>query len=310
MTPSDGAVPPPVDTQWPPRQAWRSLRRACLGLGVASLALGLSLSQPAGQTRARGTADGEWPSYAGDRRHHHYSPLDQVNAANFNTLDVAWRFKTDALGPRAEFKLEGTPLMIGGVLYATGGTRRSVVALDAGTGEIRWVQSEREGQRAAESPRQLSGRGLSYWTDGRDERIFYVTTGYRLVALDAKTGQRVRGFGADGLVDLKEGVVFGSRQPIDPITGEIGLHATPSIAGDVVIIGSAMREGGTPKTHNNTKGLVRGYDARSGRRLWTFNTIPRPGEFGNDSWLNDSWAVNGNVGAWNEIAIDEELGLA
>jgi quinoprotein glucose dehydrogenase len=107
-----------------------------------------------------------------------------------------------------------------------------------------------------------------------------VTTGYRLVALHAKTGARVSGFGTDGIVDLKEGAVFGSRQPIDLVTGEIGLHATPAIANDVVIVGSAMREGGTPKTHNNTKGLVRGFDVRTGRRLWTFNTIPRPGEFG------------------------------
>lgn len=262
------------------------------------------------QTAAHGdTSQGEWPSYAGDHRNHHYAPLTQIDAGNFNRLEIAWRFKTDALGPRPEFKLEGTPLMIDGVLYATGGTRRSVVALDAGTGEVRWVHSEREGDRAGQSPRQLSGRGLSYWTDGRDARIFYVTTGYQLVALDARTGGRIASFGNGGIIDLKEGVVFGSRQPIDLISGEIGLHATPSVAGDVVIVGSAMREGGTPKTHNNTKGLVRGFDARTGRRLWTFDTIPRPGEFGNDTWLNDSWAVNGNVGVWNEVAIDETLGL-
>jgi len=262
------------------------------------------------QPRPRGTDGGEWPAYAGDRRNHHYSPLAQIDASNFNRLEVAWRFKTDALGTRPEYKLEGTPLMVGGVLYATGGTRRSVVALDAATGEVIWAHAEREGARAAASPRQLSGRGLAYWTDGRDQRIFYVTTGYRLVALDARTGARIAGFGADGIVDLKEGVVFGSRQPIDAISGEIGLHATPAVAGDVVMIGSAMREGGTPKTHNNTKGLVRGFDVRTGRRLWTFNTIPRPGEFGNETWLNDSWAINGNVGVWNEIAADEALGLA
>src|SRR3954466_450439 len=252
----------------------------------------------------------EWRSYAGDLRNHHYSPLAQVTAANFNTLELAWRFKTDSLGPRPEYKLEGTPLVVNGVLYTTAGSRREVVALDAATGELIWAHSEREGARAAASPRQLSGRGLAYWTDGREQRVFYVTTGYRLVALDARTGARVAGFGTDGIVDLKEGGVFGSRQPIDPVTGEIGLHATPAIANDVIMIGSAMREGGTPKTPNNTKGLVRGFDVRTGRRLWTFNTIPRPGEFGNETWLNDSWAVNGNVGVWNEIAADETLGLA
>jgi len=260
--------------------------------------------------RPAGTATGEWPAYAGDGRNHHYSPLDKITSANFNTLQVAWRFKTDNLGTRPEYKLEGTPLMVGGVLYATAGTRRSVVALDAATGEVRWVHSLREGKRSAASPRQLSGRGLSYWTDGREERILYVTIGYQLVALDAKTGARIESFGRKGIVDLKEGVVFGPGQPIDLETGEIGLHATPAVAGDAVLIGAAFREGHTARTHNNTKGLVRAFDVRTGKRLWTFNTIPRPGEFGSDTWENDSWAVNGNVGVWNQMAVDEELGLA
>src|SRR5262245_24197566 len=256
-------------------------------------------------------ANADWRSYAGDLRNHHYSPLDQINAANFSALEVAWRFKTDSLGPRPEFKLEGTPLVVNGVLYTTAGTRRAVVALDAATGELRWMHAEHEGARAAASPRQLSGRGVAYWSDGRDERILYVTTGYRLVALDAKTGQRIPTFGKDGIVDLKEGVVYGVDQPIDLVKGEIGLHATPAVTTDgVVMIGSAFLEGGTPKTHNNTKGLVRGYDVRTGKRLWTFNTIPRAGELGADTWQKDSWAVNGNVGVWNQIAVDEQLGLA
>jgi quinoprotein glucose dehydrogenase len=261
--------------------------------------------------QAPGTPGGEWRSYAGDLRNQHYSPLDQINAGNFTTLEVAWRFKTDNLGTRPEYKLEGTPLAIGRTLYTTAGTRRAVVALDAATGELKWVHSEAEGARAASSPRQLSGRGVAYWTDGRDERILYVTTGYQLVALDAKTGARIASFGKDGIVDLKEGVVVGKGVQIDLVKGEIGLHATPAITRDgVVLIGSSMLEGGTPKTHNNTKGLVRGFDVRTGKRLWTFNTIPRPGEFGNDTWLNESWAVNGNVGVWNQMAADEELGLA
>ncbi len=261
---------------------------------------------------AQAPAPVEWRSYAGDLRNHHYSPLAQVTAANFNTLEVAWRFKTDSLGPRPEYKLEGTPLVVNGVLYTTGGTRRAVVALDAATGELRWTHAEREGARAAASPRQLSGRGVAYWTDGvRDERILYVTTGYRLVALDAKTGSRIPSFGKDGIVDLKDDVVFGKEQQIDREAGEIGLHATPAITKDgVLMVGAAMLEGGTPKTHNNTKGLVRGFDVRTGKKLWTFNTIPRPGEFGNDTWEKESWANNGNVGVWNQIGVDEELGLA
>ena len=125
-----------------------------------------------------------------------YRPLDQINASNFNKLEVAWRFKTDNFGTRPEFKLEGTPLMVNGVIYTTAGTRRDVVALDAKTGEIIWVHSMREGQRAAIAPRQLSGRGVAYWSDGQgDDRVIYVTTGYRLVALNAKTGMMISGFG-------------------------------------------------------------------------------------------------------------------
>lgn len=258
-----------------------------------------------------GTRNGEWPSYAGDLRNHHYAPFDQIDAKNFRSLEVAWRLKTDNFGTRPEYKLEGTPLVVNGVLYTTAGTRRSVIALDASTGEVLWVHGEHEGARSAASPRQLSGRGVAYWSDGKDERILYVTIGFRLVALDAKTGTPVRSFGTDGLIDLKQIAVFGNRQPIDPVTGEIGIHATPAVTRDgIVMVGSSMREGGTPRTHNNTKGLVQAFDVRTGKRLWTFNTIPRPGEFGNDTWLNDSWAVNGNVGVWNQIAVDEELGLA
>ena len=119
--------------------------------------------------------------------------------SNFSKLEVAWRFKTDNIGNRPEYKLEGTPLEIGGVVYTTAGSRRAVVALDAVTGELLWVHGEKEGARGGAAPRQLSGRGVSYWTDGKDARILYVTPGYRLVALDAKTGQPIEGFGEHGI---------------------------------------------------------------------------------------------------------------
>src|SRR5712691_7051168 len=256
------------------------------------------------------TKNGEWPYYTADVKGSRYSPLDQINAGNFNQLEVAWRFKTDNLGTRPEFKLEGTPLMVKGVIYATGGTRRSVVALDAKTGELIWVHAEREGARAVNAPRQLSGRGLSYWTDGKgDERVIYVTTGYRLVSLNAKTGVPVPSFGENGVVDMKKGAVIGQGEQINLESGEIGLHSTPTVAKDVVIVGSSFREGLTVKSHNNTKGLVRAWDVRSGKLLWTFNTIPRPGEFGADTWEKESWAINGNTGVWTQISVDEEAGL-
>src|SRR5881396_2706298 len=186
-------------------------------------------------TAQTGAKNGEWRSYGADVGNTHYSPLDQINASNFNKLELAWRFKTDNLGPRPEFQYEGTPLMANGVLYATGGSRRAVFALDATTGELLWTHSEREGPRGAGAPRQLPGRGLAYWTDGREERILYVTPGYQLVALNAKTGVRVPTFGKDGIVDLK----LDDDQVIDPLSSEIGLHATPMVAKNVVIVGAA-----------------------------------------------------------------------
>jgi glucose dehydrogenase len=255
------------------------------------------------------TRNGEWPHYTGDLAGTRYSPLDQINADNFNKLEVAWRFKTDNLGTRPEYKLEGTPLMVKGMIYTTAGTRRSIIALRADTGELVWVHTEFEGQRAVNSPRQLSGRGLSYWTDGREERILYVTTGYRLIALDAKTGNRIPNFGKDGVVDLKVGVFYGNGKQIDLEAGDAGLHSTPIIAKDTAIVGMAMKEGFTVKTHNNVKGQVRAFDVRTGKQLWAFHTIPRPGEFGNDTWQNNSWADNGNTGVWTQITVDEELGL-
>src|SRR5512141_878204 len=125
-------------------------------------------------------ADVEWPTYTADLAGSRYKPLDQINASNFSKLEVAWRFKTDNLGNRPEFKLEGTPLEIGGVIYTTGGSRRAVIALDAVTGELLWVHGEKEGARGAAAPRQLSGRGVSYWSDGKEARILYVTPGYQL----------------------------------------------------------------------------------------------------------------------------------
>ena len=195
----------------------------------------------------------EWPTYTADLSGSRYRPLDQINASNFKDLEVAWRFKTDAIGNRPEFKLEGTPLMVGGVVYATAGSRRGVVALDAATGELLWMHSEHEGARAGASPRQLSGRGLSYWSHGDQQRILYVTTGYRLISLDAKTGQPTADFGTAGAVDLKQD--FDQEIWTDLVNGEAGYHAAPVIAGNTILIGTAFREGFTPARKANTKAM-------------------------------------------------------
>jgi quinoprotein glucose dehydrogenase len=264
-----------------------------------------------------GAKNGEWPTYGADLGNTHYSSLDQITASNFDRLQIAWRFKTDNYGPRPETNFETTPLMVKGVVYTTAGTRRAAVAMDAATGEVLWMHSENEGARGANAPRQLSGRGLAYWSDGQahsecvvrdtcEERIFYVTPGYRLIALNARTGIPVAGFGQNGVVDLK----LDDDQEIDLETGEVGLHATPVVAGDTVIVGAAHRASGSPKVRHNVNGYVRGFDVRTGKRTWIFHTIPRVGEFGHDTWLNDSAENTGNAGVWGQISVDEELGLA
>ena len=269
-----------------------------------ALALILVAAGPQDRPYAQGDSSGEWRTYGADLASTRYKPFDQINKDNFNNLEVAWRFKTDNLGPRPEFNFQSTPLMVGGWIYTTAGTRRAVVALDAATGEMKWMHSEDEGKRGEEAPRQLSGRGLAYWSDGRSARIIYVTPGYRMKALDAKTGAPVTSFGKNGVVDLK----LDDDQSMDLITGDIGLHATPVIAKDVIIVGAAHTEGSRPESRRNEKGYVRGFDVRTGKRLWIFHTIPEPGEFGSDTWEQDSESYTGNAGVWAQISVDEELG--
>jgi glucose dehydrogenase len=256
----------------------------------------------AAQTGAKG---GEWPTYGGDLANTRYSPLDQINAANFNHLQIAWRFKTENFGSEPEYKFESTPLMVNGVLYSTAGSRRAVVALDPATGELLWMHAEHEGARGAAAPRKLSGRGLAYWTDGKQERILYVTQGYRLIALDARTGTPVPTFGKDGVVDLK----LNDDQEMDLVKADIGLNATPIVSGNTIIVGAAHSTGGMPASKTNVKGYVRGFDARTGERLWIFHTIPRKGEFGYGTWENGSAEYTGNTGVWTQISVDEDLGM-
>jgi len=277
--------------------------RLVVGAGALVLMIGLATVSPRGQTTAK---VGEWPTYGADLASTRYSPLDQVNADNFNKLQLAFRFKTENLGPRPEFQFQGTPLMVNGVLYVTAGTRRAAVALDATTGEMKWMHSVDEGKRGEAAPRQLSGRGLSYWSDGKEERIIYVTPGYQMVALNAKTGVRVASFGTDGMVDLKQGL---DQEGLNLVDAEIGLHAAPIIAKDVIVIGAAHREGGAPRSKTNVKGFIRGFDVRTGKRIWIFHTIPMKGEAGYDTWDPDAAAYTGNAGVWAQMSADEELGI-
>ena len=214
----------------------RSVVRASLSAFVVIAGLAsISVSGQSGVVNlADGTSKGEWPYYTGDVRGTRFSPLEQINATNFNKLEVAWRFKTDNLGTRPEFKLEGTPLMVKGVIYTTGrfAPRRDGARCAHRRATV-GVQRDSRGHARRRRAAQLSGRGVSYWTDNKgDDRIIYVTTGYRLVALNAKNGTPIPAFGRDGIVDMKLGAVFGRGQQIDLESGEIGLHSTPTIVGD------------------------------------------------------------------------------
>ena len=259
------------------------------------------------QAPAPGAVTTTWPTYGSNLASHRYSPADQINKDNFSKLQVAWRLKTDFLGPRPDTLYSATPLQVDRVLYTTAGMRRAAIALNATTGEMLWMHSEDEGRRGQNAIRNGAGRGLAYWAsaDGADRRILYVTPGYRLKALDARTGQVIPGFGRNGAVDLKLEI----DQELDLDTAELGLNATPLVVGDVIVVGAAHRPGGAPRTMRNVKGYVRGYDVRTGKRLWIFHTIPQRGQFGYDTWLEGSAEFNGNTGVWAQMSADPELGL-
>jgi quinoprotein glucose dehydrogenase len=272
------------------------------------IALGLVAALISGGARLgaqSGAKNGEWRSWGADPGSSHYSALDQINADNVKNLKIVWRFKTENLGPRPDYGYRNTPLMVGGALYTTAGTRRDIVALDAVTGETLWVHRFDEGVRGARAAnRGPSGRGVAYWTDGRgDERIVYVSLGYRLVELNAKTGNPIPTFGKDGVVDLYQGLDQEGKPPVQD--GQLGNTSPPAILNDVVIVGASL--GGSPNKEF-IAGFPRGFDVRTGKQVWVFHTIPQPGEFGNDTWLKDSWAYTGHTGVWAPITVDEELG--
>ena len=261
---------------------------------------------PAAAAASAAGANVEWPRYGGNLASQRYSPLALIDRSNVARLEIAWRFNTGNYGPRPEQRNETTPLMINGVLYTTVGVTRNVVAIDPATGETLWIWRPNDGaERYAAAPRKTSGRGLSYWTDGQgNERLLVVTPGFFLVALDPGTGRQVPGFGENGVIDLMQGV----RGEVNA-DSSIGNSSPALVVGDVVVVGPAHEVAMRPPSKANLKGDVRGYDVRTGRRLWTFHTIPAPGEPGSETWLNGSAEFTGNAGVWAPMAADAELGL-
>jgi len=261
--------------------------------GSSAVALLGHFASPA---QAQAPRETDWLHYANDLASTRYSPLDQIDAANFNSLELAWRFSTNALGPRPDADYQSTPLVVKGRIYCTAGFRRDVVCLDAGTGELLWMHTHDEGARIGS--RGGPGLGVGYWSDGVNERIVYVTRGYTMFSLDAKTGLPDPAFGTNGAVDLR----LNDDQDIDPNKGVIGLHAPPLIVKNTIVVGAAPTIA--------AKGYVRGFDIKTGLRKWIFHTIPRKGEFGYETWTTPGQAeTSGNTGAWAPMSADEELGL-
>ncbi len=258
-------------------------------------------------TRAQtGSAGADWLSIGGDPGGTKYSPLDQVDASNVGKLKVAWRWKSENFGARPDFNWEVTPLAANGKLFFSAGTQRAAVAIDGATGETLWTYRLDEGERGDRTPRN-NYRGVAYWADAAGNgRVLMITRGYRLVELDAKTGVPVKDFGSNGLVDLWVGLLEGTGRKVE--IGQIGASSPPIVVGDVVVVGAALPSGGAPPSKTNVPAYVRGYSARTGALLWTFHTIPRLGELGNDTWKNDSWQYTGNTAVWAPMAADPELG--
>ncbi|HTH02022.1 MAG TPA: PQQ-binding-like beta-propeller repeat protein [Vicinamibacterales bacterium] len=280
--------------------------------GLAWLGMVAFLSPPAGvaarqRAQSKTAATVEWKTYGADLASTRYSPHDQIDKANFSKLKIAWRLTTNDFGPRPDTLYSATPLFVGNMLYTTVGTTRTVVAINPATGAVVWKHAEDEGPRGQNAARSGAGRGVAYWSapNGSDQRIIYVTPGYRMLALDAKTGEPISTFGHGGVVDLK----LDNDQDLDLVNADVGLNATPLVAGDVIVVGAAHRFSGSPKTMNNTRGYVRGFDVKTGKRLWIFHTVPKPGEYGYDTWLEESADRNGNTGAWAQFSADLNLGL-
>jgi quinoprotein glucose dehydrogenase len=276
-------------------------------LRLLGVCIFLAVSTVQAQELGSDQTQGEWPSYGGNLASQRYAALDQINKDNFGNLEIAWELDTGNFGPRPDTLYSSTPLYVNGMLYTTVGTRRTVVAMDPATGEIRWSHSEFEGERGSAGARQGAGRGLSWWEseDGSQKRILYVTPGYRMIALDANTGMPDPGFGHKGVVDLK----LNFDQEIDPDGGNIGLNATPLVVGDVIVVGAAHQPAGSMTSTWDVRGYVRGFDVRTGERKWIFHTIPLANEFGYNTWQDGAADQNGNMGVWAQMSADPELGL-
>ena len=248
---------------------------------------------------------GDWPDHNGNMAAQNYSPLEQINAQNVGSLEIAWRFNTKKFGPSPEFNNPSKPLEVDGVLYVTMGATRNVAALDATSGQLLWLWRPQEGERYDSAPRKGAGRGVAFYRNDDEARILTITPGFQLVSLDAKTGIPDPNFGDNGYVDMFTGLRNAFEDGYDDI--DIGSSMPPFVMNDVIVVGPAHSVGMRPRSKTNVVGDVRGYDAITGEHLWTFHTIPERGEVGFETWLNDGAEFTGNAGVWAQISGDPEL---
>ncbi len=255
-------------------------------------------------TAQQGTKNGDWRHYGGDHGATHYAPLDQVTKDNFDTLAIAWRWKTvdDQLADKTQFKpfhFRPTPLAVNGTIYLPTGLCQ-VAAVDAGTGETKWVFDPASYTKGMITHSMFHHRGLEYWTDGKDERLLIATGGRQLVSVDPKTGKPDPNFGVGGIVDLAEGL----GRKINPRS--IAHNSPVVVCRDTVVVGSIIMD--FPTMKEAPPGHVRGYDVRTGKMNWIFHSIPQAGEFGNETWEDKSWEYSGNTNVWSMMSADDELG--
>ncbi len=287
--------------------------RVLLAVGALLVAIAMAATVD-GQTGAASTSETEWRFFGGDAGATRYSSANQITADNVRDLRVAWRFSARNFGPRPATTMQVSPLIVDGVMYTTAGVNRDVVALDAATGQLLWHWRPTDDLLRwfdiIDGLSRSSGRGLTYWTDGAgDERIFVVMNNYMLVALDAKTGRQVPGFGRDGVVDMAANLRWNERPGL-PHEGRVSNTSPAAIVGNVLVASISMHTGSTPNLPGasineqwpmNIPGDVVAYDTRTGAVLWRFSTIPRPGEEGAETWLQADpivWDVPHGVNAW------------
>jgi len=254
--------------------------------------------------KVRSTAT-EWLSYGGDKASSKYSPLAQISSDNFNRLKVAWTWRSaDEEVTKANPQLrtwvwEATPLMADGVLYVSTSLSQ-VAAIDAATGKTRWVYDPETWKGGTPSNNGFVHRGVAYWADGNDRRILVGTSDGYLICLNAQTGKPISTFGQHGRIDLTQGLGRTVNRR------HYGVSSPPIICRDVVVMGSKVQD--FPLSREMPPGDVRGFDVRTGKQRWLFRAVPGDGEFGNETWEQDSWRTAGAANVWTMMSADDDLG--